>query len=58
MRHRRCYLLRRANQRDEERAMKPLTLYRRVVVQADLETIDEGTRATAAVLHARAGRSG
>jgi uncharacterized protein (DUF2267 family) len=32
--------------------MKPLTLYRRVVVEADLETLEEGKRATAAVLHA------
>jgi uncharacterized protein (DUF2267 family) len=32
--------------------MKPLTLYRRVVVEADLETVEEGKRATAAVLHA------
>ena len=31
--------------------MKPLTVYRRVVVEADLEDVENGKRATAAVLH-------
>ena len=31
--------------------MKPLTIYRRVVVEADLENVESGKRATAAVLH-------
>lgn len=32
--------------------MEPLTMYRRVAVEADLETVDEARRATEAVLHA------
>ena len=32
--------------------MKPATLYRRVVVEADLDTVETAKRATAAVLHA------
>lgn len=32
--------------------MKPMTMYRRVVVEADLDDGDRGRRATAAVLHA------
>lgn len=32
--------------------MKPMTMYRRVVVEADLDGVDRGKRATAAVLHA------
>src|SRR5688572_8702631 len=31
--------------------MKPLTVYRRVVVEADLEDVENGKRTTAAVLH-------
>ena len=31
--------------------MKPVTFYRRVVVEADLEDVESGRRATAAVLH-------
>ena len=32
--------------------MKPRVMYRRVVVEADLENLETGKRATAAVLHA------
>ena len=32
--------------------MKPLTMYRRVVIEADLDDVECGKRATAAVLHA------
>lgn len=32
--------------------MKPTTMYRRVVVEAGLDDVDRGKRATAAVLHA------